>query len=61
MEVSSHSPPTVSIDGSFKHFMISWIRQTSASQFNLIKQVFSELSHEILPPLLCALWHSFLY
>lgn len=52
MDVSSHSPSTLPADGSFKHFMISWIRQTI--QFNLIKQVFSVLSHEMLPPLLHA-------
>lgn len=51
MDVSSHSP-ALPADGSFKHFMILWIRQTI--QFNLIKWVFSALSHEMLPPLLHA-------
>lgn len=35
-----------------KHFMILWIRQTI--RFNLIKQVFSALRQEMLPPLLHA-------
>lgn len=52
MGVSSHSPSTLPADGSFKHFMILWIRQTI--RFNLIKQVFSALRQEMLPPLLHA-------